>query len=72
MNESHFHIQISAESIFKGKQTGKQMLLLLLLFFFFKQNGTADAASMFPDEIYTAGVCFGLDVAAGESHNGIG
>ncbi|MCI4377888.1 otolith matrix protein 1 [Pangasianodon hypophthalmus] len=35
------------------------------------KNGTADAASMFPDEIYTAGICYGLDVAVGESHNGI-
>lgn len=43
-----------------------------LFFFLFKQNGTADAASMYPDEIYTAGICYGLDVAVGESHNGIG
>ncbi|GAA6101223.1 otolith matrix protein 1 [Tachysurus ichikawai] len=35
------------------------------------KNGTADAASMYPDEIYTAGICYGLDVAVGESHNGI-
>ncbi|XP_072544752.1 otolith matrix protein 1 [Salminus brasiliensis] len=35
------------------------------------KNGTADAASMYPDEIYTAGVCHGLDVAVGESYNGV-
>lgn len=40
--------------------------------FFFQQNGTADAATMYPDEIYTAGVCYGLDVAVGESYNGVG
>ncbi|XP_076829627.1 otolith matrix protein 1 [Brachyhypopomus gauderio] len=34
------------------------------------KNGTADAATMYPDEIYTAGLCYGLDVAVGESHNG--
>ncbi|XP_062374850.1 otolith matrix protein 1 [Sardina pilchardus] len=34
------------------------------------KNGSADAASMYPDEIYTAGFCYGLEVAAGESFNG--
>ncbi|KAJ8384284.1 hypothetical protein AAFF_G00206410 [Aldrovandia affinis] len=34
------------------------------------ENGTADAASMVPDDIYTAGWCHGLEVAAGESYNG--
>lgn len=47
-------------------------MLPLCFFPFSKQNGTADAASMFPDEIYTAGICYGLDVAVGESHNGMG
>ena len=36
------------------------------------QNGTADAAAMFADDIYTAGWCFGLELAAGESYNGVG
>lgn len=36
------------------------------------QNGTADAASMFADDIYAAGFCHGLELAAGESHNGVG
>ena len=36
------------------------------------QNGTADAASMFADDIYAAGLCHGLELAAGESHNGEG
>lgn len=36
------------------------------------QNGTADAASMFADDIYAAGLCHGLELAAGESHNGVG
>lgn len=36
------------------------------------QNGTADAASMSADEIYAAGLCYGLELAAGESHNGVG
>lgn len=35
------------------------------------KNGTADAASMFPDDIYAAGLCHGLQLAAGESCNGI-
>ncbi|XP_029900744.1 otolith matrix protein 1 [Myripristis murdjan] len=35
------------------------------------KNGTADAASMFADDIYAAGLCHGLDVAAGESYNGV-
>ncbi|CAB1413564.1 unnamed protein product [Pleuronectes platessa] len=35
------------------------------------KNGTADAASMFADDIYAAGLCQGLDLAAGESHNGV-
>ncbi|XP_052354858.1 LOW QUALITY PROTEIN: otolith matrix protein 1 [Oncorhynchus keta] len=35
------------------------------------KNGTADAAAMFPDDIYTAGWCFGLQLAAGESYNGL-
>ncbi|XP_028831776.1 otolith matrix protein 1 isoform X1 [Denticeps clupeoides] len=34
------------------------------------KNGSADAAVMYPDEIYTAGFCHGLEVAAGESFNG--
>ncbi|XP_063076585.1 otolith matrix protein 1 [Engraulis encrasicolus] len=34
------------------------------------KNGSADAASMYPDEIYTAGFCYGLELAAGESYNG--
>lgn len=37
-----------------------------------KQNGTADASTMYADEIYTAGFCYGLDVAVGESYNGVG
>lgn len=36
------------------------------------QNGTADAAAMFTDDIYTAGWCYGLELAAGESYNGVG
>ncbi|MEQ2211776.1 hypothetical protein XENOCAPTIV_015503 [Xenoophorus captivus] len=36
-----------------------------------KNNGTADAASMFADDIYAAGLCHGLELAAGESHNGV-
>lgn len=36
------------------------------------QNGTADAASMFADDIYAAGLCHGLELSAGESHNGVG
>ncbi|XP_057715036.1 otolith matrix protein 1 isoform X1 [Corythoichthys intestinalis] len=35
------------------------------------QNGSADAASMFADDIYAAGLCHQLDVAAGESVNGV-
>uniref|UniRef100_A0A7N8WL20 Serotransferrin n=1 Tax=Mastacembelus armatus TaxID=205130 RepID=A0A7N8WL20_9TELE len=35
------------------------------------KNGTADAASMFADDIYAAGLCHGLELAAGESHNGV-
>uniref|UniRef100_A0A8C7SCC2 Otolith matrix protein n=1 Tax=Oncorhynchus mykiss TaxID=8022 RepID=A0A8C7SCC2_ONCMY len=35
------------------------------------KNGTADAAAMFADDIYTAGWCFGLELAAGESYNGV-
>ncbi|XP_061700961.1 otolith matrix protein 1 isoform X2 [Syngnathoides biaculeatus] len=35
------------------------------------RNGSADAASMFADDIYAAGLCHGLDVAAGESLNGV-
>lgn len=38
----------------------------------FPQNGTADAASMAADDIYAAGLCHGLELAAGESHNGAG
>lgn len=38
----------------------------------FSQNGTADAASMSADDIYAAGLCHGLELAAGESHNGVG
>ncbi|XP_061651548.1 otolith matrix protein 1 isoform X2 [Phyllopteryx taeniolatus] len=34
-------------------------------------NGSADAASMFADDIYAAGLCHGLEVAAGESLNGV-
>ncbi|KAI2667792.1 Otolith matrix protein 1 [Labeo rohita] len=36
-----------------------------------KVNGTADASTMYADEIYTAGFCYGLDVAVGESYNGV-
>lgn len=39
---------------------------------YFAQNGTADAASMFGDDIYAAGFCHGLELAAGESYNGVG
>jgi len=35
------------------------------------KNGTADASTMYADEIYTAGFCYGLDVAVGESYNGV-
>ncbi|XP_020774811.1 otolith matrix protein 1 [Boleophthalmus pectinirostris] len=35
------------------------------------KNGTADAASMFADDIYAAGLCHGLELTAGESFNGI-
>ncbi|XP_068574099.1 otolith matrix protein 1 [Cebidichthys violaceus] len=35
------------------------------------KNGTADAASMFADDIYAAGLCHGLELAVGESHNGV-
>ncbi|KAM8834363.1 otolith matrix protein 1 [Synchiropus picturatus] len=35
------------------------------------KNGTADAASMFADDIYAASLCHGLELAAGESHNGV-
>ncbi|KAG7259516.1 hypothetical protein CRUP_020533 [Coryphaenoides rupestris] len=35
------------------------------------QNGMADAASMFVDDIYAAGLCYGLELAAGESRNGV-
>ncbi|CAL8284201.1 unnamed protein product [Lota lota] len=35
------------------------------------KNGTADAASMFVDDIYAAGLCYGLELAAGESRNGV-
>lgn len=38
----------------------------------FSQNGTADAVSMSADDIYAAGFCHGLELAAGESHNGVG
>ncbi|XP_048861011.1 otolith matrix protein 1 [Brienomyrus brachyistius] len=34
------------------------------------KNGTADAATMSADDIYTAGWCHGLELAAGESYNG--
>ena len=40
--------------------------------FLFSQNGTADAASMTADDIYAAGLCHGLELSAGESHNGAG
>lgn len=36
------------------------------------QNGTADAASMSADDIYAAGLCYNLELAAGESYNGVG
>lgn len=36
------------------------------------QNGTADAATMSADDVYTAGWCHGLELAAGESYNGEG
>ncbi|XP_015216849.2 otolith matrix protein 1 [Lepisosteus oculatus] len=35
------------------------------------KNGTADAASMQADDIYSAGWCYGLELAAGESYNGV-
>ncbi|KAE8290120.1 Otolith matrix protein 1 [Larimichthys crocea] len=35
------------------------------------KNGTADACTMSGDDIYAAGFCHGLELAAGESHNGI-
>ncbi|XP_037550703.1 otolith matrix protein 1 [Nematolebias whitei] len=35
------------------------------------KNGTADAASMLADDVYAAGFCHGLELAAGESHNGV-
>ncbi|XP_041127123.1 otolith matrix protein 1-like [Polyodon spathula] len=35
------------------------------------KNGTADAATMSADDIYTAGWCYGLELAAGESYNAI-
>lgn len=41
-------------------------------FFFSCQNGTADAASMAADDIYAAGLCYGLELAAGESYNRVG
>lgn len=44
----------------------------LVKLYCFEQNGTADAATMYADEIYTAGFCYGLDVAVGESYNGVG
>ncbi|KAM6973571.1 otolith matrix protein 1 [Aplochiton taeniatus] len=34
------------------------------------KTGEADAATMFADDIYTAGLCHGLELAAGESLNG--
>lgn len=40
--------------------------------FLFCQNGTADAASMSADDVYAAGFCYGLELAAGESHNRVG
>ncbi|KAG7251951.1 hypothetical protein CRUP_008097, partial [Coryphaenoides rupestris] len=36
------------------------------------KSGMADAASMFVDDIYAAGLCYGLELAAGESRNGVG
>ncbi|XP_054651992.1 otolith matrix protein 1 isoform X3 [Dunckerocampus dactyliophorus] len=35
------------------------------------KNGSADAASMFADDVYAAGLCHGLEVSAGESLNGV-
>ncbi|XP_033895625.3 otolith matrix protein 1-like [Acipenser ruthenus] len=35
------------------------------------KNGTADAATMAGDDIYAAGWCYGLELAAGESYNAI-
>ncbi|XP_036410786.1 otolith matrix protein 1 [Megalops cyprinoides] len=35
------------------------------------KNGTADAATMDADNVYAAGWCHGLEVAAGESYNGV-
>ncbi|KAJ3613750.1 hypothetical protein NHX12_019996 [Muraenolepis orangiensis] len=35
------------------------------------KDGKADAASMFVDDIYAAGLCYGLEVAAGESRNAV-
>ncbi|MBN3278541.1 OTOMP protein, partial [Polyodon spathula] len=35
------------------------------------KNGTADAATMSADDIYSAGWCYGLELAAGESYNAI-
>lgn len=45
---------------------------VFVFFFLFWQNGTADAASMSADDIYAAGLCHGLELAAGESYNGVG
>lgn len=44
----------------------------VLFFVFLCQNGTADAASMSADDVYAAGFCYGLELAAGESHNRVG
>lgn len=48
------------------------MNVFVSVFVFFGQNGTADAASMSADDIYAAGLCYGLELAAGESYNGMG
>ncbi|XP_051778044.1 otolith matrix protein 1 [Erpetoichthys calabaricus] len=35
------------------------------------KNGSADAATMEPHDIYSAGWCYGLELAAGESYNSV-
>lgn len=50
------------------KHVGVIFLMVLVCW----QNGTADAASMSADDIYAAGLCYGLELAAGESYNGVG
>lgn len=52
--------------------TSKMIQWFSIVCLWCKQNGTADASTMYADEIYTAGFCYGLDVAVGESYNGVG